>query len=206
MTELPSELEQIVRVALGEEGQAETPKGSNRGPRIDIYRAPWRRKILEQQDLIARPGGPVRGCPWCAWYVTWCWLTALGKNPLGRQIGGCHALAARADELDLWVPLDGKPPTALIGAYPGCAFVMLDKPWVEGPSEGHTGIVTGVSEDGLYVSTIEGNSGDAVRRGRRYLYEPRMRGLVLPLGVEHAYGKWPRGLLDGADLSKLGTR
>jgi hypothetical protein len=205
VTELPAQLAKIVATAVAEIGHAEMPKGSNRGPRIDVYRPEWKRDDLLHADK--RLGKLAKGDPWCSWYVTWCWNMALAKHPLGRPIGGCYALATRAMELGLWIPLSGKQDTdMLFAAYPGCAFVLLDKPIKEGQSDGHTGIITGVSEDGATVSTVEGNSGDQVRAGKRELSDPKMRGIVTPLGLDHVTGDWPRGLKSNADLAALGTR
>lgn len=203
MSELHADLAKIVAAARAEIGNAEHPKGSNRGDRIDLYRAEWKQDDLQRADK--RLGHRAKGDPWCAWFVTFTWLTALRRNPLGRQIGGCYAMATRAMEMGLWVPLTGsRESDALFAAYPGCAFVLLDKPMKEGQSEGHTGIITGVSDDGWRVSTVEGNSGDQVRAGQRDLWDPRMRGIITPLGLEHVSGSWPRSEVvesDGADLS-----
>jgi hypothetical protein len=203
---LPSKLSRALEVAIGEDGQVEVPKGSNRGARIDIYRPDWRREDFEKADRKA--GRQVPGDAWCCWFGTWVWYEAWGEHPLGRQIGGCYALVQRAQKLGLWMELP-KPQLRtgqLIGPYPGAAFVRLDEPMSAGPSAGHFGLMTGVEELGWDVSTVEGNSGDGVRLGVRDLRDPKIRGLVLPLGLEHCTGDWERRLLSGADLARLGTR
>jgi hypothetical protein len=194
-------------------GVCEVPKGSNRSPRIDKYRPHWRFAELVLEDLRASAQAghrvSVKAEPWCAWGVTWCWRQGFGYHPLGRQIGGCYALAVEAKRRGLWVELNGKREIdRLVAAYPGAAFVMLDEPLASGQSNGHTGLITGVSPDGWTVATLEGNSGDAWRAGKRVLFDERIRGLVLPLGIEHARGDWARTVIDtvGIEISRETTR
>ena len=200
-----AKLQRFVDVTRSKRGEAELPKGSNRSPGIDAFRPDWRRAQLATADATA--GKQVKGEPWCAWYVTWCWFNAWGFHPLGRQIGGCYEFALEARRRGLWIDLPGRRTTdMLVAAYPGAAVVLLDKPLASGRSEGHTAGVTGVADDGWTVSTSEGNSGDSVRDGVRKLDDPGIRGLILPLGIEVAAGDWPRGLLSGADVGGLSTR
>lgn len=211
MPELPTKQRRIVEVALAERGNKEVPPRSNRGHRIDTYRPAWKQVELDKADAVARVQGKAAtvGDPWCSWFATWVWLNALGTHPLGRQIGGCYDLALEAQRRGLWIalPEDRAGVNLLVAAYPGAAFVMLDKPLTAGRSNGHTGLVSGVSMDGWSVSSVEGNSGDGVREGVRDLRAlPEVRGIVAPLGIEVAKEAWPRGLLRGGDLSQLGTR
>jgi hypothetical protein len=204
---LSTKLARIIEVAAREEGIIELPRGShsNRSPRIDEYRPEWRRSELFAADKKA--GRIVSAEAWCAWFATWCWHEALLMHPFDRQIGGCFELARSAYARGRWFDLGAtRGSGVLVGPYPGAVFVRLEKPFEKGQSEGHTGIITGVSENGWTVSTIEGNSGDGVRAGKRDLTDPLIRGLALPLGLDPSVEDWPRGLLSSADLASLGTR
>lgn len=210
---LPPKLARIVDVARAERGVIELPKGSrsNRSPRIDQYRPAWRRAELAAADrkLTTADGKHIRqvvGEPWCAWFTTWCWYQALGAHPLGFQIGSCYRLAVHAQAMGLWIDTPDERTDLLFAAYPGAAFVRLELPIDQGQSEGHIGLVETVSGDGWTVGTIEGNSGDGVRAGRRELSDPKIRGIICPLGIDLALGDWPRELPGGADLGGLSTR
>jgi hypothetical protein len=204
---LDHRLQRVLDIALGDVGESELPvgSGSNRSPKIDGYRPQWKRDELAKRDREL--GRKVKGDAWCAWAVTAWWYRGLGFHPLGRQIGGCYELALEAKRRGLWVPLPDERDTWHVRvAYPGAAFVQLDKPPEAGRSAGHTGLISGTDDTGWWASTVEGNSGDAVREGRRQLWAGRMRGLVVPLGPEHAWGEWPLGLRRGEDTAAMGTR
>ena len=168
----------ILRVAFGERdrGVREEPAGSNRGPRIDIYLPSWAR---------SRPGPP-----WCAWFATWVLEQALGETPLGRT-GGTGTLTARAQVADLWRPKAGYLPS------PGDLFKMR-----MGPGAGHVGFVVGARADA--IETVEGNSGDRVRHGRRELADPRLTGFIETIPEEPFDACWWTGL--GEDVAGAGTR
>lgn len=199
-------LQKICDVALSQVGFREVPVGSNRGPEIDKLRPAWKRAELAKLD--AEAVGPVPADPYCSWGVTWCFREALGTHPFGHQIGGCHALVRAAMERDMWFELEGndRKSDLLVGAYPGCAFVQLHKPFKEGAGTGHTGIIIGVDKSGWMATTVEWNSGQRVRKGARDLRDPAVRGLILPFGVKSATEDWPRIVVAGADLGKESTR
>ncbi len=75
----------IVQIAAGEVGQAESPPGSNNSPRIAMYRS-------------ATAGNPGPG-PWCAYFVSWAAKQA--GMPLGPGFGSVDALYA-------WAKRNGK--------------------------------------------------------------------------------------------------
>lgn len=200
-------LQKAVELALADDGQTESPLGSNRSPYIDLCRPKWKQDELLAQDRAA--GKHVKGDAWCSWWVTFQWFRAFHAHPLGRQIGGCYELARTASTRDMWLSLEGVGQVDLIiGAYPGCAFVILDRPFKLGPSAGHTGMVTAVSPDGRWVRTIEGNSGQRVRRGVRCLVDGKISGLVLPFGLGPCVEDWKREAIDttGVEISREATR
>lgn len=202
---LSRDQERIIATAEAEYGTGELPPGSNRGP-CEKYLPPWKVEEYRRRDALA--GRLTPGDPWCAFAATWTLRKALGRHPMGRIIGGVHTLALEARRRGMYLELSPGVLDSDMGfvVYPGCLFVMLDEPLHAGPTPGHTGIVTGVSERGDEISTAEGNTGNAFRAGKRSLRDPRMRGMVLTLGLGPLVGGWPRGLRDGADLAALGTR
>lgn len=205
MSALLPEMERILSVAESVYGTGEVPPGSNRGP-CEMFLPAWKVEEYKRRDKEA--GKLVHGDPWCAFSACWVLHKALDRHPLQRQIGGVHALALQARKLNLYIDLTPGTLDADMGflVYPGCLFVMLDRPLDAGASQGHTGIVTGVANAGDVFSTAEGNTGNKFGSGRRTLRDARMRGIVLSLGHEPLSGDWPRGLRSTADLSALGTR
>jgi hypothetical protein len=205
MTALSTEQSKIIATAESEYGVGEQPPGSNRGP-CEKFLPQWKRG--EYARLDKERGHLVAGDPWCAWSATWVLHEALGRHVLDRQIGGVYQLAETARRHGLWLALEPGPldvDMALV-CYPGCLVVLLDQPLEHGHSDGHTGIITGVAPDGVEISTAEGNTGNAYRAGRRSLRAPRMRGIVLTLGLAPLTADWPRGLRALFDVSGVGTR
>jgi hypothetical protein len=89
---------------------------------------------------------PQLGEPWCADFVSWCYRAA--GAPFGH-IRGVYTLTG-------WGRANGR---VVKGApAPGDLFLAL-RP----PSHGHTGLVASLSADGATISTLEGNSANAVR-------------------------------------------
>lgn len=177
--------QRILEVALAEldAGVREKPRGSNRGERIDVYVPAW-----------ARRGR--RGPPWCAFFVSWVLAAALGRVPTGQRRGGCAALTRDARREELWRGRDYVP-------VPGDLF-LLDTDGSRG-SKGHVGIVLRVSADGERYETVEGNSGHAVRLGRRERTDLELAGFVCTVPAEPCPG-FERGLVGGFELEQLSTR
>lgn len=193
----------ILAAALGELGVAEDPPRSNRGS-IERYFPAWQKRQLASRD--EQLGRLCQGPAWCAYYVCWCWAHGMGEHPLGAAIGSVHQMAVRAEQRSLWMPLLGAD--MVIGPAPGDAFIMLDRAYRrDDVCSGHTGLLLRVSEDGREFVTIEGNSGDRVRIGRRRADDPRMRGVISVTG-DLGGGDWERGLGDitAEDVAALGTR
>lgn len=133
-----------LHAAVGElkRGVKEIPSGSNRGPRIDVY-----------TGLVGKPSGIV-GPPWCAYFVSWCFAQAAPGSPFGR-ISGAQALA-------FWGRKFGCTVMNPVSCSAGDIFVIA-----RGEVHGHTGIVEAYHKGKIW--TIEGNSGNAVRRLQRSL-------------------------------------
>jgi hypothetical protein len=126
--------QRIVALARGEVGQTEQPPGSNDSPRIAQYRG-------------AVPGGPVG--PWCAYFASW--LARQAGTPLGDNGQGF----ARVDDVWAWAQRSGRAAPAGPGVTPRPGDLII---WDE-----HMGVVESVRPDGS-ITTIEGNSSDAVSR------------------------------------------
>lgn len=131
-SEARAAVRRVLEVAVGEIGVIEQPDGSNRGARVDVYTAP---------DL---------GIPWCAAFVSWCFLRgAEDGSPFGRILS---ALKMRD-----WAVAHGRVLGEAAIPQAGDVFVLL-----RGDLHGHVGLVVGNTPDGRML-TIEGNSGNAVR-------------------------------------------
>jgi CHAP domain-containing protein len=123
--------------AQGEIGQAEQPPGSNDSPRIAVYRSAVQ--------------GAVAGEPWCAYFVSW--AAAQAGAPLGDNGEGLGSVAQITD----WARRTGKLLPANATPRPGDLILFGTQ---------HVGIVESVAADGT-ITTVEGNTGDAVRRRQR---------------------------------------
>jgi surface antigen len=121
-------------VAEGEIGQAEQPPGSNDSPRIATYRAAVQ--------------GSVVGQPWCAYFVSWC--AAQAGVPLGDHGQGFGAVS----QIEDWARSSGRLLPASAKPRPGDLILF---------GTAHVGMVESVAADGT-ITTVEGNTGDAVRR------------------------------------------
>jgi hypothetical protein len=80
--------DRIVAVASAEIGVAESPPGSNRGPRVEVFQA------------ATSLGGT--GWPWCGAFATWCYETAgmpAGDNPGSASTALICSVAAARGEL-----------------------------------------------------------------------------------------------------------
>lgn len=142
---LPETLARIAESQVGVKEQG----GYNTGPKVQAYQAAtWL---------------PGTGWEWCAAFVDWCLLQALGV--LALVPAGWHApQTAGAWDLENWG--NGKEPHG-----PNKAWVVLD-PQYQLPRRGdivtfvwsHTGIVTGYDSNSRRIETVEGNAPDGVYR------------------------------------------
>ena len=124
-------------IAQGEIGQAEQPPGSNDSPRIAEYRTATQ--------------GASAGQPWCAYFVSW--AAAQAGAPLGDNGQGLGSVAQITD----WAQRTGR--LLPVGETPRPGDLILF-------GTHHVGIVESVGADGT-ITTVEGNSGNAVRRRER---------------------------------------
>ena len=138
-----------VDIAVGQIGQMENPKGSNRGPMVDQY----------LQSVGLHPG-----YAWCMSFVYWCYLEAaramLIDTPVVKTGGvlNCWNLTSASKKLTM-VEAISRPELIV----PGTQFIMEF-----GHGTGHTGIVERVerTDKGVVLHTIEGNSNnDGSREG-----------------------------------------
>jgi len=130
-----------IEIAEGEIGVRETPLGSNRGPKVDLY-------------MTATSPGSI-GLPWCMAFVYWCFKEA--ASDLGRGA----PVPKTAGVLRGWDLAQSVPTATIVPAAaarrnpslvaPGMVFYMDF-----GQGAGHTGIV--VDNVNGWLTTIEGNS------------------------------------------------
>jgi hypothetical protein len=99
------------------------------------------------------------GRPWCA-----LWLSEIFREGL-IDAGGCPwGIIASAHGIYMWALKHGKMMPAH-AAQSGDCFIILRPVDDHGEIHGHVGLIAHV--DGDHVFTVEGNSGQAVRGGRR---------------------------------------
>src|SRR5207244_8472035 len=115
------------------------PPGSNDGPAIAGYRS-----------AVA---GAVAGDPWCADFVSW------AARQAGASLGDTGQGFAAVQQITDWASATGRllPP----GSPPASGDIILF-------GDRHVGIVEAVNPDGS-LTTVEGNSSNAVSRNQRSL-------------------------------------
>jgi len=131
-----------LEVARNEIGVKEIPKGSNRGPRVDQY-----------QDA--------KGQYWCAHFVSWCFEQS-GGSPFGHK-GWVEGLRRWAKSKGVYIPASEAIPES------GDIFTMARYDKKGKLVGGHTGFVDRYNAKTRYFTSIEGNSKDSVKSGRRSL-------------------------------------
>lgn len=152
----------IIEVAEAElaKGVRETG-GANRGPDVEKY----------QRCVSLRPGDP-----WCAAFVSWCYLTANGleSDPLcsGSAVTLYHKASRKSARLECLTP-DSQDIRSRV--RPGMIWVRAKNPegarsasrgvWVQG----HCGIVVAVDDSGF--TCIEGNTNSAGARDGDGVYK-----------------------------------
>ena len=125
--------------AISQLGQKEEPKGSNKGPMVNLY--------LKSVGLNG-------GYAWCQAFVHWCYdqAAAVGKvaNPVVKT-GGVHDCWNKADKAFKKAKAEVIAQHSVV--VPGSQFILLFP-----NGNGHTGIVEKIENNVIY--TIEGNSND----------------------------------------------
>lgn len=132
MEQIKTLASRTLEIALSQEGIAEMPKGTNKGPEVEMY--------LRSVGL----GG---GYPWCMAFVYWCVDRACKEggwhNPLLKSGGVMHQ----------WNNGNFRRIPKTGNVEPGDIFIMQFS-----HGTGHTGFVTKVNKG--TVETIEGNTND----------------------------------------------
>lgn len=173
---LSEQRQAILRWAINEykKNVREIPDGSNWGPRVSDY--------LGHIGL-----GPN---PWCLAFIQSGFIEVTGK-PFIMKTGHVWTLWNKATSIKM--AFKGRSPV------PGDIFVQLHS-----NNTGHIGFVYRVSDDGKKVSTIEGNTGNAVRLMERSVSS--IHGFVVPYGDATTEYKFTRGLATGGDRAKHSDR
>lgn len=130
---------QLLEVIYDEHAKpvAEVPDGSNRSPDIDNY---W-----GETGCI--------GLPWCCAFVSWALHDVLGVYPIGgKHHLGVQNMWREARRLNM---VSDSP-------KPGDVFIQI-----KSGGKGHTGFVVGVSDNGDFIYTGEGNCGNRLKVGKR---------------------------------------
>lgn len=137
----------LVKLARAEVGTRETPKNSNRGPRVDEYKAAtW---------LDAK-----QAWPWCAAFVDWCVreaMTACGvkETPTFKRprTAGAWDLVNWSLDQDDTTTTNRSPKATAIAAGDIIVFTFS-----------HTGLATGPCDSKGNFPTVEGNTDAAGSR------------------------------------------
>lgn len=130
------QLERVLFVAQTQVNVTESPPNSNKGLKVEEY----------QRTVGIQVGKD----PWCAGFIAWCGVTALGDDWFVPKVGGCATLGEWAAKLGI---LESSP-------KPGDAFLL----WFPKLKRfAHTGFVETVNRDGSCL-TIEGNTSGAGSR------------------------------------------
>lgn len=141
-------LKQVLAVAAGEVGTMESPLGSNRGPKVDLY--------IKSAGL-----DPKGAYPWCTCFAYWCFQTAAEAagvaNPCFKS-GSVLAEWAGANTVTgakRFLPVEAQATPSLI--VPGTLFLLKTS-----GVTGHIGFVE--ATQGNQMTTIEGNTNDGGSR------------------------------------------
>lgn len=147
---------QLLQTACNEIGVAESPNGSNGGPRVDVYTGKWR-------------------VAWCALFVSWC---ANEQDPkvIDKPISAALRWADWLRTRKRWRTYATVSPP-----QPGDIFCIL----VNGqagvdPGFNHVGFVIDWDPVRQEILTIEGNTGNAVRSMRRKVADLTGWGRIAP--------------------------
>lgn len=183
--------QKILNNALGEHaaGVKEVPNGANTGDGVTKY----------------LPGG--QGAAWCCYFWSWINLQALGKYSLGAKYGRVSSAFAKAQKLGMarqkgdYIPI------------PGDAFVMATSTSEKGKFQftgtGHIGYVLRVEVSGgkaVAINTVEGNSSNRVKLGKRDLSDAAIVGFINNYEPDEQPTDWQEGLVSAADAGGTITR
>lgn len=141
------QLRNVIDAAVGELGTTEQPPGSNAGPKVEEY-----------LNAVNLP----KGQPWCAAFVAWVGVHALGKDWPVPHFGGCASLGA-------WAKHEGVlHQTPQVGDLFLLYFPKLGR-------FAHVGFITDEPDASGKWGTVEGNtSGGGSREGWGVFRQRRM--------------------------------
>ncbi len=181
----PLRIKQL-EIALREhqQGVHEDPNGSNSG------------------DSVSKYGGNKN--PWCCYFWSWCNKQCFGVYSLKAQYGLNSAAWDKAKALGMTRPKEGYLP------IPGDAFMMFyrDKDGKLSKT-GHIGFVLRVEvKDGkaVAINTIEGNTSNRVKIGKRDLADATIVGFINNFPPDEQPTNWETGLVQSAVVEKESTR
>lgn len=175
--------EKLLVTAIGEhkKGVAEDPDGANWGDGVTKYLTGI---------------GPA---PWCNFYVSWCYHETFGEWPQGKRHGHCMTFWNEAKKLGNAKTKDKYKPV------PGDIFIMLYKNSSgRYTGSGHTGIV--LSRLGDTFNTVEGNAGNRVKVGKRYMSQSTLVGFINLFGNDSPNFEQKLFTAESVDSSFSGTR
>ena len=152
---------ELVRIATAEIGVEEV-NGSNRGPRVDEYKA-------------ATWLDPSKGWPWCAAFV--CWVVREAMEATGQRYTFDRPRTAGAWDFENW---SRKQDSSTWTKRPHDGDIQAGDIVIFTFS--HIGIATSAPDAGGWVTTVEGNTdaagsreGGGVYRKRRHVSKIRSR-------------------------------
>ncbi len=201
------------------------PQQSNIPREIPDGLTPMRQKVL--QDALAQHAGGVKevpngtntgdgvtkflpggkGAAWCCYFWSWVNRGAVGHYSLGARYGRVSSAFAKARQLGMarekgeYVPI------------PGDAFIMATSKAESGKYKftgtGHIGYVLRVEMSrgkAVMINTVEGNSGNRVKLGKRNLSDSSIVGFINNYGTDEQPTSWEKGLVSATDASGTATR
>jgi peptidoglycan hydrolase-like protein with peptidoglycan-binding domain len=170
--------------------------GPLRRKQLEIVIRERQAKVRERPDDTNWGGGveKYRGNrqAWCCYFWSWGTKQATGRYPLGAKLGACRTAWKRAQDQGVahnkgdYIPI------------PGDAFVILrrdNKNKLTG--RGHIGFVLRVEVAGgsaVAIDTVEGNTGNRVKVGRRLLSERELVGFINQYPPDAQPVGWQTGL------------
>jgi len=181
----------VLRVALDEHaaGVHEIPNGANSGGGVDKY----------------IPAGTAP--PWCCYFWSWVNREASGGYSLGAKYGRVSSAFGKARDLGMarqkgdYIPI------------PGDAFIMATSDAEAGKFKftgtGHIGYVLRVEvsrRKAVTINTVEGNSGNRVKLGKRNLSDDAIVGFINNYGANEQPTGWQRGLVSAESTGGDTTR
>lgn len=153
-------------------------------------------------DGIIKYGG-LEGAPWCCYFWSWSNKQCFGEYSLTAKYGLCKSAWEKAQQLEMarnkgdYIPI------------PGDAFVMLYKENGRFTGRGHVGFVLRVAvSDGkaVAINTVEGNSGNRVKVGKRLLSEESLIGFINNFPADEQPTDWEKGLVQAISVADDPTR